>query len=130
DLVALTTVLAEQVGDRHLQCLAEEIEQGRFDAGHDMHRDAQIEGLASTLLATIARQHLTSLIQHPLDVIDGCALDQRTTLLQPLENTLARRDFTHPAIAGIILENHDTTHEPGRMATAEVEQETIVTGDR
>ena len=53
---------AQQRSDRHLQMLAEQIEQGRLDRGHRMNGRAQIEGLQSAA----ARVAIGKLPLHPL----------------------------------------------------------------
>ena len=42
--VALLAV-AEQCRDRHVEMLAEQVEQRRLDGGHRVHGDPQVEGL-------------------------------------------------------------------------------------
>ena len=117
--------LAQQGAHRHLQVLAQQVEQGRFDRGDSVDRGAQVEGLLAAAAGVAVGEAGAHLVEDGLQVADGAALDQRTRILQRLADLLAAGHLAQAGVARVVGDDDDVASEKGRMRAREVQQHAV-----
>ncbi len=131
---------AQQLGHRHLQVLAEQVEQRRLDCGyHVVQAQVDLVGLLEYRrlgcgghlvagVAAIAGEHRAQAVEHPVVGADRLADDQRAATLQCLTDALATGYFADTGVAGIVGEQDQVAGEVGGVGAAEIEQHAVVAG--
>ncbi|MCY1416811.1 hypothetical protein D9M71_323280 [compost metagenome] len=122
--------LAQQCRHRHVQVLAEQVEQRRLDGRHRMHGNAQVEGLQATASRVAVGEGLAHGIEHALVVADRLADHQAAGIFQGLADLLAAGHLAQAGITGAVTQYHDVAGEVRAMGATEVEQHAVVAGHR
>ena len=97
--LAALDAIAEKCRHRHLEMLAEQVEQRRFEGGHCMHGGAQVEGLFPAAAGITICESLAHFVEHGLHVADRAADDDRASVFQCLADALAARHLAHAGAA-------------------------------
>ena len=121
---------AEQRRDGKVQMLAEQIEQRRFDRGHRVDRDAEIEGLLAAATGIAIGEFAAHRRQDVVAGADGLADDEFAGVLQRLADLFAARHLADTGMAGIVGQDHQIAGEERRMRAAQIEQHAVAAGDR
>ncbi len=137
---------AQQLGHRHLQVLAEQVEQRGLDRGDhvvqaqvDLVRLAQHGGLgfgghlvSGRLRGAggIAGNGIPQTVECAVVEADRLVDDQRPAALQRLADAFATRYFADAGVTGIVGKQHQVAGEVGGVCAAEVEQHAVVAGHR
>ena len=127
--VALLAV-AEQRRHRHVEVLAEQIEQGGLDGGHRVHRDAQVERLRPASAGVAVAERAAHVVEHGAVVADAAAGDDRPRILQRAPDRLAAGHLTDAGVAVGVGDDHQVPGEERAVRAAEVQQHAVVAGDR
>ncbi len=121
---------AEQCGHRHVEVLAEQVEQRRFDRRDRMDGGAQVEGLQPAAATVAVGEGLLHLLQQALVRTQRLADDQRGRVFQRLADLLAARHLADTAAAGAVAEDQQVAREERPVCAAQVEQHAVAAGDR
>ncbi|MDT4825888.1 hypothetical protein FQZ97_591830 [compost metagenome] len=127
DGVALLA-FTQQCRHRHLQVLAEQVEQCRFQRGDGVDSDAQIEGLQAAAAGIAAGEGGAHAVQDGLVLADGLANQQRAGVFQRPADAFATRHFAHAGVAGAVAQDHDIAREVRAMGARQVHQHAVVPG--
>ncbi|MCY1521763.1 hypothetical protein D9M68_565890 [compost metagenome] len=121
---------AQQRRHRHVQMLAEQVEQRRLQGGHRMDGNAQVEGLQPATAGIAISEGAPDAIENPLPMTNRLSDHQRAGILQRLANGLAARHLADADAAGAVLEDQNVSGEVRTMSAAEVEQHAVPACDR
>ena len=126
---ALLTV-AEQRRDRHLEVLAEQVEQRRLDGGHRVHGDAQVEGLGAAATGVAVGEGAAHVVEDRVVVADAAAGDDRAGVLEGAADGLAAGDLADTGVAVGVGEDQQVSGEERAVRAAEVQQHAVAPRDR
>ena len=120
----------QQFANRHVERLAQQIEQGRFQRGYRVY--AQFEGprafakcvKVSCLIAFVY------LLNHFIQPGHFLTEHHRDGINQRLVDHLTARGFTYAGVAGVIGKDHDIAGKVRVMRAANVEEHTVMSGNR
>ncbi len=129
DGVALLAV-AEQGGDRYLQVLAEQVQEGGLHGGDGVHGGAQVEGLGAAAAGVPVTEADTDLAQHPLVVGHRGAQDEGRGVPQRPGDGLAAGDLAQTGAPLGVGEDDDVPGEVGGVGAGEVQLHAVPAGDR
>ena len=121
---------AEQFAHRHVQRFAEQVQQRRFQRRHRIHPQfkgpcAFAEGIKiGRLVAFVHALHHFVQARHLL------THHLRNGIHQGLVDHLAAWRFTYAGIPGVIGQYHDIAGKPGVMRATDVQQHTVLAGNR
>ena len=126
------TLLAwpQQFADRHVERLAQQIKQCGFQRGHRIN--AQFESPRAfakgiKVSGLIAFVYLLNHIVHPGHFLTK---HHRDGINQRLVDNLSARRFTDAGVAGVVSEDHDVAGKVRVMRAANIEEHTVMSGDR
>jgi hypothetical protein len=129
DSVALLAV-SQQLCDRDAERLPHQIEKGRFDGRQHMNRRPLVEGLLAAAAGVQRAEALLNRLEDVVHFANALPYHQLDASLERAANRFAARRFAHACVPSVILEHHQISNEHGPMPAAEIQQKTVVPGDR
>jgi len=127
--VALPAV-AQERGDRDLQVLSEQVEQGGLDGRDRVHRRAQVEGLGAATARVTVGERGPDRPQDVLVVTHAGADDQGFGVAQGPRDLLTAGHLAEAGAALGVLQDDDVAGEVRGMGAGEVEEHRVPAGDR
>ncbi len=122
--------LAQQRGHRHVEVLAEKVEEGGFHRRHRVDGDSQVEGLEAAPAGIPVREAAPHRGEHPVPGAERLADHEVAGLLQHATDALAAGDLAEAGGAGGVGEHHKVAGEERAVRAGEVQQHAVASGDR
>ena len=117
---------AEQGAHRHIQVLAQQVEQGAFHGRDGVDGRAQVKGLLAPAAAVAVGKLLAHGLQHSVVMANRLTFDQGAGVFQRLADFFAAGHFAQACVARRVGQDDDVAGEKRAVGTTEVHQHAVM----